>query len=130
MLLFIRKNKSQIIKFIITGLLSSALNFIVYYVFYKLNVNINIASFSGYIIGIINSFVFSNIWIFSGSRYKKLNKTFIYFILIYFLGGIEMTIIINLGINYFANYKLAWLFGAGIAAINNYLGSKFFIFKN
>lgn len=78
----------------------------------------------------MNSFAFSKIWIFSGSRFKKLNKAFIFFIFIYFLGGIEMTIIINVGIYLFGDYKLAWLFGAGIAAINNYLGSKFLIFKN
>ena len=130
MLLFLRKNKFQIIKFLITGLLSSSINFLVYYFLYKLNVNINLASLSGYIIGIINSFVFSKIWIFNGSRFKKLNKAFIFFIFIYFLGGIEMTIIINVGIYLFGDYKLAWLFGAGIAAINNYLGSKFLIFKN
>ena len=27
------------------------------------------------------------------------------------------------------NYKIAWLIGAFIGALNNYLGSKYFIFK-
>ncbi len=130
LLLFLKKNKFQIIKFLITGLFSSLLNFLVYSMLYKLNVNINVASFSGYSIGIINSFIFSKIWIFSGSQLKKLNRTFIFFIFIYLLGGIEMTIIINLGIYLFENYKLAWFLGASIAAINNYLGSKFLLFKN
>ena len=49
---------------------------------------------------------------------------------IYLLGGIEMTIVVNLGIYFFGNYKLAWLLGAVLAAINNYLGSKLLLFKN
>ena len=27
------------------------------------------------------------------------------------------------------NYKIAWLIGAFIGALNNYLGSKYFLFK-
>jgi len=61
---------------------------------------------------------------------KFTNKSFIFFCAIYILGGIEMTIVINLGIYFFGNYKLAWLMGASVAAINNYLGSKFLLFKS
>ena len=130
MLLFIKKNKYQIIKFLITGLLSSFLNFVFYSIIYRLDRNINIAAFAGYFVGLLNSFLFSKIWIFSGSNMKFTNKSFIFFCAIYILGGIEMTIVINLGIYFFGNYKLAWLMGASVAAINNYLGSKFLLFKS
>ncbi len=130
LLLFLKNNKYQIIKFIITGLISSFLNFIVYLYLYKTNIDINIASFSGYFIGIVNSFIFSKVWIFSRAKSKRLDKTFSYFILLYILGGIEMTLVINIVIYFSGNYKLAWFLGALLAAINNYLGSKFLLFED
>jgi len=129
LLLFIKRNKHQIIKFLITGLLSSFLNFIVYSILYKLSIDINLASFAGYCIGLINSFLFSKLWIFGQTNTKRLKRTFIFFTLIYLIGGIEMIILINLGIYFLGNYKIAWLIGASIAAINNYIGSKFLIFE-
>ena len=129
-LLFVKNNKYQIIRFLITGVLSTFLNFIVYKILYESNININIASFSGYSIGLINSFLLSKIWVFNGAHLKELNKSFIFFTFIYLLGGIEMIFIINIGTYFFGNYELAWVIGALSAAINNYLGSKFLLFKN
>ena len=128
--LFFKKNKYQITKFIITGLISSFLNFLVYLILYELGTNINIASFSGYSIGLINSFLFSKNWIFNNSQSKRFNREFILFTFIYMLGGMEMILTINLCILLFGNYKLAWLCGALLAATNNYLGSKFLLFKS
>ena len=130
MFLFLKKNKYQIIKFIITGLISSFLNFIVYISLYKLKININIASVSGYLVGLINSFIFSKNWVFNRSITQRFNRSFVIFTCIYLLGGIEMLIVINFGILLFGNYQLAWLIGAILAATNNYLGSKFLLFKN
>tara|TARA_B100000965_G_scaffold79123_1_gene63010 strand:+ start:2713 stop:3120 length:408 start_codon:yes stop_codon:yes gene_type:complete len=128
--LFLKKNKYQITKFIITGLISSFLNFLVYVILYQLGTNINLASFSGYLVGLINSFLFSKIWIFNKSQTNRFNRDFVLFTCIYILGGLEMIIIINFGIYFLGNYKVAWLFGALLAATNNYLGSKFLLFKS
>ena len=112
------------------GVLSSILNFLVYKLIYIFTSNINLSSFLGYSIGLINSFLCSNKWVFSGNRYTKLDKAFIMFILIYALGGIEMTIIINVLYKLSANHVIAWLCGACFAAINNFLFSKYLIFKD
>ena len=128
--LFFKKNKYQIMKFIITGLFSSLLNFVVYSILYNLGININLASFSGYSIGLINSFFFSKKWIFNEYKTKRLHRAFFLFACIYIFGGIAMALAINVGIYLFGNYKLAWLLGAVLAATNNYLGSKFLLFKN
>ena len=128
--LFFLKNKYQIIKFIIVGLISSLLNFLVYSLLYQSSININIASLAGYSTGILNSFFFSKVWIFHGFQTKRLKRVFILFTCLYILGGVLMTIVINFAMYLFGNYKSAWLLGAGLAAINNYLGSKFLLFKN
>ena len=41
-----------------------------------------------------------------------------------------MTLIIYIMDNLIQNYKIAWLSGAFVAAINNYLMSKYFLFED
>ncbi len=128
--MFLKKNKYQIIKFGLTGLLSSILNFVVYFFIYNISKNLIIASFFGYFIGLVNSFLCSKNWVFDKSKVIKSNKAFLIFCCIYILGAIEMMLLIKLGIYLFSDYILAWLIGACAAAINNYLGSKFLLFKD
>jgi len=127
---FINKHRIQIFRFLIVGVFSSILNFLVYKLIYIFTANINLASVFGYCIGLLNSFLFSSKWVFSNNRSISLNKAFILFVLIYALGGFEMTITINVLYKLSANHIIAWLCGACIAAINNFLFSKYLIFKN
>ncbi len=128
MLRFIKKNKFQILKFLIVGLLSSTLNFFIYSLVYYLTFKITFASISGYLIGLANSFYFSSKWIFTKTRKKRFNYTFIVFMIIYIIGGLEMTLIINIVNAIVQNPYIAWLCGALIAAVNNYLCSKYLVF--
>jgi putative flippase GtrA len=91
--------------------------------------NILFASISGYCIGILISFIFGKLWVFKNSNGQPLVKSFSLFCLIYFLGGIEMSLVILFINQLIDNYKIAWLFGAVIGSINNYLGSKYLSFK-
>ena len=112
------------------GVFSSVLNFLVYKSIYIFTANINLSSVLGYSIGLLNSFLLSSKWVFSNNRCIRLNKAFILFVLIYALGGLEMAITINVLYKLSENHIIAWLCGAGIAAINNFLFSKYLIFKN
>ena len=130
LLYFLKKNKYQIIKFFIVGVTSSVLNFLIYSSIYLFTLNINIASCLGYLGGLFNSFLFSKKWVFKSSNRSKLKKQVYFFVLIYIIGGVEMTVIINIFNNIVDNYKIAWVFGAFIAALSNYFGLKFFVFKH
>ena len=124
-----KKNKYQIFRFIISGLIASFLNFLVFNALYSIFKNIIIASFLGYATGLSLSFVLSKIWVFKDTAKKRIFKSFFIFCLIYILGGWEMSLII-FSLNQLAlNYKVAWLFGASIGALNNYFGLKYFWFK-
>jgi len=112
------------------GVFSSVLNFLVYKSIYIVTANINLSSVLGYFIGLLNSFLFSSQWVFSNNRRIRLDRAFIKFVSIYALGGLEMTIIINVLYELSANHIIAWLCGASLAAINNFLFSKYLIFKN
>ena len=112
------------------GVFSSVLNFLVYKSIYIFTANINLSSVLGYCIGLLNSFLFSSKWVFSNNRCIRLDKAFIVFVLIYALGGLEMAIIINVLYKLSANHIISWLCGACVAAINNFLFSKYLIFKD
>ena len=124
-----RENKHQIFRFFISGLIASFLNFLVFNSLYLIFKNIIFASLIGYVIGLLTSFVFAKIWVFRDSSKKRIFKSFFIFCLVYLLGGLEMSFIIIFLNQVFKNYNFAWLFGAFIAALNNYLGSKYLLFK-
>ena len=127
---FLKKNKIQIIKFGLVGLGSTFLNFCIYSIVYQLTLIINLASFLGYLSGLLTTFYFSNNWTFSKSRYKNLSYTFFIFVFIYFMGGLEMTLIVNTVYKLIQNHRIAWICGVFVAAINNYFCSKYFLFHD
>ena len=126
---FFKRNNKQIFRFLISGLIASGFNFISYRALYMYFENILFASISGYCVGIMISFAFAKYWVFKNSSGKPLLKSFSLFCFIYLLGGIEMSLVILFINKLIENYKIAWVFGAFIGSLNNYLGSKYFSFK-
>ena len=126
---FFKRNNKQIFRFLVSGAIASSFNFISYRAFYLIFKNILFASIFGYCLGILVSFVFAKFWVFKNSSRQPLLKSFSLFCLIYFLGGIEMSLVIVFINRIIENYKIAWVFGACIGSLNNFLGSKYFSFK-
>ncbi len=122
-------NKYQIFRFFISGLIATFLNFFVFNSLYLIFKNIIFASLFGYLTGLLSSFIFAKIWVFRDNSQTKIVKSFFIFCLIYFLGGLEMSLIIIFLSRLIDNYNIAWLIGALIGALNNYLGSKYFLFQ-
>ena len=126
---FLKRNYQQILRFFVSGVIASGFNFISYWALYLIFKNLLFASISGYCIGILISFIFAKSWVFKNISTQPLVKSFSFFCLIYFFGGIEMSLVIVFLNRLIDNYKIAWLFGALIGSLNNYLGSKYFSFK-
>ena len=126
---FFKRNNLQILKFLISGFVASIFNFISYRALYLLSKDLLFASLSGYCIGILISFIFAKSWVFKDISSPPLVKSFSLFCLIYFFGGIEMSLVILFLNKLLDNYKIAWLFGAFIGSLNNYFGSKYLSFK-
>ena len=126
---FLKRNYQQILRFFVSGVIASGFNFISYWALYLIFKNLLFASISGYCIGILISFIFAKSWVFKNISTQPLVKSFSFFCLIYFLGGIEMSLVIVFLNGLIENYKIAWLFGALIGSLNNYLGSKYLSFK-
>ena len=126
---FVKKNNLQIFKFLVSGLIASGINFLVYSSLYLISKKLVIASFGGYFIGILFSYVLAKIWVFQNKSRQNLLKSFPTFCLIYFLGAIEMSFVIVFLNQFLNNYRISWLFGAFIGSLNNYLGTKYFLFR-
>ena len=126
---FFKKNNLQIFRFIVSGFIASSINFLVYSSIYLIFKKIFIASFLGYFIGILFSYALAKIWVFQNKSKQNLLKSFPVFCFIYFLGGLEMSFVIVLLNQFLNNHSIAWLFGAFIGSLNNYLGAKYFLFR-
>ena len=124
-----QENKYQIFRFFISGLIATFLNFLAFNSLYLIFKNIIFASLFGYLTGLLSSFTLAKIWVFRDNSQKKIIKSFFIFCLIYFLGGLEMSLIIIFLSRLIDNHNIAWLIGAFIGALNNYLGSKYFLFQ-
>ena len=127
---FLKTNKLQIFRFLISGVIASIVNYLFYILLYFIFNNIVLASFCGYLMGLLVSFVFAKIWVFRNRSTQPIAKSFSIFCLIYFLGGLEMSFVILFINQLINNHKIAWLFGAFVASLNNYLGSKYFSFRD
>ena len=127
-ILFLTKQK-DIQRFLVMGLLSNVINFCVYYASINININLSLSSILGYVTGLVCSYHLGRVWVF-GQRFDINSKSILFFGIVYFLGSIWMTGMINLMVNFLSiDYKISWFFGAGTAAVNNYLGMKFLAFK-
>ncbi len=120
----------QFIRFVFTGVISNLINFIIYTSSYVYLESITFSSFIGYVVGLWYSYFFGRLWVFSSS--DSINSFEIFkFLFVYALGGFGMVSIIYY-LDAFQNldYRLCWIFGAIFAVFNNFVGSKFYVFRS
>jgi len=120
--------KIQLSKFIIVGFLSTFYNYTIYIILYNLFKEIVFASIIGYSVGLLNSYIFGKIWVFKAKSTKRKRLIFS-FLLIYGIGGLTSSATIYITNNIFGNYSFAWLMGTLFSTANNFLGSKYIVFK-
>ena len=125
----LNKNRQQLFRFFVSGIIASIINFLFYSFLYLIFNNLLIASICGYFTGLLISFIFAKIWVFEYRTNHRLIRSFSIFCLIYFVGGVLMSlIIVNLN-RFIDNHRISWLFGAFFGSLNNYLASKYFLFR-
>ena len=124
-----KKFINQFKKFVIVGFGSTSLNYITYSVLYYISGLIIFSSAIGYLIGLSNSYFFGLKWVFKTTD-KKFKQTIIKFLIVYIIGGIFYSLTIYLLKRFNINYSILWILGNGIALMNNFLGSKFIVFRN
>ena len=123
------KNSSrQFLRFIIIGIKSTIVNYLFYILLYQLTSNIFLSAIIGYCSGLMNSYIFGKSWVFKNSEKDRLN-VFVRFLLVYFIGALIMVSITSYLSLKGIDYRLAWSFAICLVIFNNFLGSKYFVFK-
>lgn len=124
-----RRVHGELFRFIIVGVGSNLVNYIAYVFAYLAGAPLAIASGTGYVAGLFNSYLFGKSWVFSSSGPNR-KVEIARFAAVYIVGGVGMSAIIE-GLNYATvlDYRISWFFGAAFAFGNNFLGSKWFVFK-
>lgn len=121
---------SEIYRYSITGIGSNVVNFCTYLLMYTIGINIFISSLLGYLSGSFVSYSLGRKWVF-GKEFKSTKRRALSFIIVYTIGGLGMSALIQVLTNYYNfDYRISWVFGALFAVINNFLGQKFYVFKD
>ena len=124
-----KKFLNQFKKFVIVGLVSTFMNYLSFRFLYYISNLIIFSSAIGYLIGLSNSYFFGLKWVFK-TKGKNYKKTIIKFLLVYFIGGLFNSLTIFLLKRSNINSSILWILGNGIALMNNFIGSKFIVFKD
>ena len=118
----------QIIRFIFIGIISTLINYLFYFFSIKITSNVSFSSILGYSLGLLYSFIFGKKFVFN--NLSKINpKLITKFLFVYFIGGLGMTLIITFLSSVNFNYQFSWIVGVTFSFINNFLGSKLYVFK-
>lgn len=117
-------------RFLLIGVVSNIINFLVYLTTYTLFSNIAVAVFLGYLSGLLNSLYFSKSFVFSHLEPREFGA-FWRFAFIYCVGWAGMTAITAyLHGDWGVDYRVSWLGGAAFALVNNYFGSKWAVTRS
>src|SRR3990170_8363754 len=116
------RTSAELTRFLIVGIGSNLLNFVVYVFTHTIGAPLIVASTAGYVAGILNSYNFGKIWVFDAVN-RTGNMTIVVFLLVYTIGGIGMSGIIEALDRYVGlDYRISWFFGAIFAFLNNFFG--------
>ncbi len=121
--------KIEIYRFAVTGIGANIVNYLAYMTCFYAGISLFYASLVGYFLGLLVSYHLGRRWVFKPQG-KITAKAKTSFLLIYSIGGLGMSFIIEFCTKIIGtDFRISWLAGAVFAVTNNFLGSKFLIFK-
>jgi putative flippase GtrA len=125
-----RPAAKQLIRFVLIGLESSVLTYLIFIIFmHFLHVNYTVSFMLGFIAGIFFGFTFNKIWTFESKRnFEK--EIWIYFIVYFISLGVGTLMIRFLVESFNINPLVANLPTIGVTTVINFLGTKVLAFRN
>ena len=132
MINFNSNNFKEITIFIIVGLITVFIDYLIYIFFFNISVSILFSKSFGYISGTIFSYFANKLLTFKDNRIYS--KTFFKFILLYIFTLLINTLSNNYLVTIFENnhinfMEISFLISTSISATLNFLGMKFLIFN-
>lgn len=119
----------EITRFGIAGVLNTGWCLAILFLLHeKFHVNLWIASFTGYAIATVHSFVLNKYWTFSGQHRSSSHVQFIAFVVMNVIGSGIFSSGVNL-LTPLVGLTLGSLISTGVTMVFNFLGARLFVFR-
>ncbi|MGL5648391.1 MAG: GtrA family protein [Clostridium sp.] len=118
----------KLIKFGFVGILNTVINMIVYNILLLCGLNYIFANSIGYGIGMINSYIWNNIWVFK-TKSKSVHTIIKFIIVNLIVLGINNGLLYILVKEFDLNKTIAQVLVLVITTLINFVGSKLWTFK-
>jgi len=123
----------SLFRFMVVGCINTGVDFVTFTLMHAISgYDALICQVAGYSVGIINSFILNKLWTFenrnsiSGTTIQMYRFLFINIISL----GISLLVLRILSVSYGLNIYFSKLLITGIVQVMNYIGYKFFVFRN
>ncbi|AUP79384.1 GtrA family protein [Flavivirga eckloniae] len=122
------KIKKQLLRFVCVGVLAVFVDFIVYFMFVELtDIKYAVAKFISFFSGTIVSYLINKLWTFE--QKQRSPKQFWMFMILYIITlGVNVTVN-TMVLSILKNTLLAFLCATGTSTILNFMGQKYWVFK-
>src|SRR3546814_13444449 len=124
-----RELAGQILRFGVTGVLNTSICLVILFVLNeRYGVDEWIASFIGYAVATVHSFIVSNFWTFAGQHELKAHHQFIAFVLLNVIGAVML----STGVHLFTPVlclRTGSLFPTAFALVLHFIGSRSQLFR-
>lgn len=118
----------KLIKFGFVGIINTIINLIIFNILIYFGMNYIVANSIGFIVGMVNSYMWNNIWVFKAK--SKSPKTIIKFIIVNLIVlGINNLLLFILVKEFGLNKTVAQIMVLVITTLVNFLGNRFWTFK-
>ncbi len=121
--------KQQFLRFIFIGVLSTIVNYAIFYLLYKFcSIGYILASALGFIVGVLAGYSLNKSWTFNIKKTET--KYFYKYFLVYCLSLILSVIILKVLVSrFYFTPEVANIITIGVTTCTNFLGVKLLVFK-
>ena len=122
--------KIQFIKFIGVGVINTIVSLSAIYLCMELGINYKLSNFIGYVVGVINSFLWNKLWIFKSHGKNIITEILFFFITFAICYMLQYVVLVFLAEKLELNKYISQLIAMACYTISNFILNKFLTFRN
>ena len=122
--------KIQFIKFIGVGVINTIVSLSAIYLCMELGINYKLSNFIGYVVGVINSFLWNKLWVFKSHGKNIITEILFFFITFAICYMLQYVVLVFLAEKLELNKYISQLIAMACYTISNFILNKFLTFRN